>query len=133
MQKIRIIFAAFAIVFVAGCNSTPKTPERIAHTAVATTIETADSAIRVWADYVVRERLRVDQLYVSNNPQYLDAATRLAEREMKVATAYEKYQDVTAAAITGASGLSGSIDVSAHEQIQRAVSALISIVTSIVQ
>lgn len=132
MQKIRIILAALALVFVAGCNSAPKSPERIAHTVTASVIDTADAAIKAWADYVVRERIRVDGLFTSNDVNAPQAAASLANDEAMVSAAYRRYQDVTAAAITGASSLSNPT-ASVTEQIQAAVNLLVSTISTAIQ
>ncbi len=111
-----------------GC-AVKKSPERIAITATASVIKTADGAITAWADHVVRRKAEIKALKATDPGASMDAASELLRNEGRVSNAYYKYQEAAKAAI--AIGASSSSPAAVSEKLSAASAELIALVINL--
>lgn len=123
-----LLIPALALLGPIGCSSTPKSPERIAITAVSSSVQTADAAIAAWADYVVLKRQEIEKLKQTDRGAAMDAANELLKKEGRVSIAYYNYQEAAKAAITLGATSASPGDVSS--KLAAASSQLIAIIAS---
>jgi hypothetical protein len=105
---ILLSFAAFT-----GCKLSP---ERVAYNATATTITTADAAIRAWFAYVSAEEQRIASLRAVDQEAAAKASEVLAAKEGKVRVVWDRY--------TSAARLAVATGANAGQYDQAAVDAL---------
>ena len=125
MKTFHSILAAFCVAFLAGnftgCKSSPN---QIAYTTTAATVETVDTAMRAWAQYVHTERARIASLQPIDQGSQGADLTRL---EGRVRDAYGKYQQAAAVANVGISVADGT---PAAPEVAAAAAALVQTISS---
>jgi anti-sigma factor RsiW len=115
---------AIILLSVAAFTGCKLSPERIAYNATATTITTADAAIRAWFAYVSAEKQRISSLRVTEPEAAAKASNALAEKENKVRAVWDRYTSAARLAVaTGANA--GQYDQAAVDALQTELIGLV--------
>jgi len=99
-------FFAILLLSLAALTGCKLSPERVAYNATATTITTADAAVRAWFDYVSAEEQRIASLRAVDQEAAAKASEVLAAKEGKVRVVWDRY--TTAARLAVVAGANAS-------------------------
>jgi hypothetical protein len=120
-MKNTIAIILLSLAAFAGCKLSP---ERIAYNATATTITTADAAIRAWFAYVSAEEQRIASLRAVDQEAAAKASKVLAVKEDKVRVVWDRY--TTAARLTVVAGANaGQSDPAAVDALRTELFAVV--------
>lgn len=122
------LFVASALS--AGCTTT--SPERQAHRAVGTTIDTANAAMDVWFAHVQHEEDKLAELQKSDPAEFMARRRALVISEGKVASAWDTYVKAQRALILGAAAL-GPGEKPTNSETERLKSEVIALVQSLIK
>jgi hypothetical protein len=129
-----ILFLPLALFFLGaplflaiGCKTSP---ERASFNATATTITTADAAIKVWFAYVQREEDRLERLKATDRGAWMAGRRALLINEGKVANAWDSYVSATRTLVLAATELQPDKTPDAS-RVDALRSELISLVTQL--
>lgn len=111
----------------AGCKTSP---ERAAFNATATTITTADAAIKVWFAYVSAEEHRLEQVKLTDRGAWMDGRRELLKKEGQVANMWDSYVNATKALVLGSTELQPD-KVPDSARVEKLRAELINLVTQL--
>lgn len=113
VTAIVLLSASLPVSFSTGCAT--KSPQQIALNSTSTVVATVDTAMKVWATYVVEQR----KLLI-NDTQGL---SNLANKEIKVRQAYVTYQKASAPVVLAGIAASSNSTNEVSAQVLAAISA----------